>query len=76
MTWQPIESAPLRCVDLEESVRCNKCGWTGAEYDLVRANDSEDGEITSAACPTCLTDHYLIDLPRYVTAAALLMRSE
>ena len=47
----------------EEPVRCNKCNWTGAEADLVMANDSEDGELTNAACPKCLTDHYLMNFP-------------
>lgn len=46
-----------------EIVRCNKCGWSGEEADLVMANDAEDGELTNAACPKCLTDHYLIDFP-------------
>lgn len=43
--------------------RCNQCGWSGDEYDLVMANDTEDGELTNAACPQCRTDHYLMDTP-------------
>ena len=47
----------------DESVRCNQCMWQGEEADLVLANDAEDGELTNAACPKCLTDHYLMGFP-------------
>ena len=49
--------------DILEPVRCNQCMWQGDEADLVLAHDAEDGELTNAACPMCLTDHYLMDFP-------------
>lgn len=52
-----------KLVDDETPVRCNSCDWRGEEADLVMANDSQDGELTNAACPKCLTDHYLADWP-------------
>lgn len=42
-------------------IRCNKCDCVWIEDDLVAASDAEDGEL-SRPCPTCGTDHYLMDL--------------
>lgn len=50
-------------IDREQTVRCNQCNWRGEEADLVMANDTQDGELTNAACPDCQTDHYLMDFP-------------
>lgn len=58
-----VRSALAAIQFIEADVRCNMCGWHGEDADLVMANDSQDGELTKAACPKCLTDHYLMDFP-------------
>ena len=43
------------------TVRCNWCEWCGVEEDLLVCIDKEDGD-TCKGCPTCHTDHYLMDM--------------
>lgn len=48
------------------SVRCNGCGWTGCDEDLVLVsvplkNHVEEFEHFNG-CPNCETDSYLIDV--------------
>lgn len=48
-------------MEAQHLIRCNKCDWHGNESDLLRCDDASDGE-RADACPTCRTDHYLMDL--------------
>ena len=45
------------------TVRCNKCGWTGTDGDLQFVERDAVDKEPSDACPTCLTDHHLMDAP-------------
>jgi len=46
------------------TVKCNMCGFTGAEEDLAYDYDADQsGEVTDQ-CPNCQTDNYLMDKER------------
>jgi phage-related protein len=48
LTYEPVHDT-----------RCTKCGWEGAEHELI--NSVDQGFCTSI-CPNCLTDEHLIDI--------------
>ena len=46
-----------------DDVRCNKCGWIGKQDELEHtAEIVEEKTEWINACPSCKTDHYLMDL--------------
>ena len=58
----------MKTFGIKHDVKCNDCGWSGFEEELVllnttnEHNDSDKSLYFFKACPNCHTDDYLMDI--------------